>query len=168
MEKNDDKSENVCINLDFSTSPSPSKQEKIKEFWKFLDSQDVLKPFKQPTGITLVLTQPFLVVDEEKPPESRSSPPPPENNASSSRATSTKPKENSKRNKVQSKNRNDDQCKLEKYFREDLRYADTLEPSYAELNAEIEEYQRRLLQCGCKTKNCDCKKKLIHDNKTRI
>ncbi|XP_016840643.1 uncharacterized protein LOC100678298 isoform X2 [Nasonia vitripennis] len=144
MDKNDDKSENVCINLDFSTSPSPSKQEKIKEFWKFLDSQDVLKAFKQPAA-----------ADEEKPPESRSSPPPPENNASSSKAISTKPKENLERNKVQRKKRYDDQCKLEKYFREDLRYADTLEPSYAELNAEIEEYQRRLLQCGCKTKNCD-------------
>lgn len=52
MDKSD-KPEKACINLEFSRSQSLSKQEKIKEFWKFLDSQSVLKPFKEQAGILI-------------------------------------------------------------------------------------------------------------------
>ena len=34
--------------LEFLRSKSLSKQAKIMEFWKYLDNQDILKPYKPP------------------------------------------------------------------------------------------------------------------------
>lgn len=47
-------------------------------------------------------------------------------------------------------------------FREGVKFADSVEVPYDEINAEIEEFHRRLLKCKnpkCKNENCDCKKR---------
>ncbi|KAH0955879.1 hypothetical protein HN011_006561 [Eciton burchellii] len=36
--------EDICMELKFIRNSSPSQKEKIKEFWKFLDTQDDLQP----------------------------------------------------------------------------------------------------------------------------
>lgn len=40
--------ESLCASFEFLRSESTSQQDKMKEFWKYLDSREVLEPYKSP------------------------------------------------------------------------------------------------------------------------
>ncbi|KAJ8670227.1 hypothetical protein QAD02_001486 [Eretmocerus hayati] len=150
MNNNQNMSNTVGVTFEFFRSSSESKQEKIKDFWKYLDSQNILTPVRA------------LKVNAKTPGGDTCS----RDDHSSSQTAPVnvkkipvRPKSSTKKSAKQGKCY-DPSSKLEKYLREDLRYADTVEVPFEDISAELEEYHKRLLRCGCDNKECDCKKKI--------
>ncbi|XP_014218334.1 uncharacterized protein LOC106646728 [Copidosoma floridanum] len=151
MDKNR-KSTASSISIEFSRCQSVSGQTKVQELWKYLENQDDLKPYQVPR----IVVENDKLAEPSGPDTSSSS-----ETSSGTKTSGVKPKQKTPKEKKRS---GTGASKLEKYLREDLRLADTVEVSYEELNAEIEDYQQRLLQCGCKEKKCHCQKNKTSPN----